>query len=244
MAGEVVKFCRRLFRFIRKHLLIVISRNEAKKSYSQSGEDLILHFLFRNILRLEKPTFLDIGAHDPFYLNNTFSFYLRGSRGINIEANPDLMSKFLKFRREDINLNIGIHNHTGVMKFYDMSVPTMGTFSKEEALRLQAETSIKVKRTLDISVCLLPDIISAKCGGRFPDLLNIDVEGIELDILRTIDFEKSYPKVICLETIIYEEGKRQSKRHDLFDFLKSHGYIVYADTFINTIFVKSDLLDK
>jgi hypothetical protein len=58
-----------------------------KKSFSQSGEDLIIDFIF-NALGISRPSYIDIGAHHPYYLNNTAIFYLRGARGINIEPDP------------------------------------------------------------------------------------------------------------------------------------------------------------
>ena len=77
------------------------------RSYSQCGEDLILGFLVRS-LGIERPSYIDIGAHDPTYLNNTKLLYQRGSRGINIEANPALIQRFKRQRPADINLNIGV----------------------------------------------------------------------------------------------------------------------------------------
>ena len=61
-------------------------KNYKQISYSQCGEDLIMNFIFNN-LRIEKPSYIDIGAHHPFWLSNTFFFYKKGSKGINIEAN-------------------------------------------------------------------------------------------------------------------------------------------------------------
>jgi hypothetical protein len=45
-------------------ILSRLFRNKWKKSYSQCGDDLILDFAF-DILGIAKPTYLDIGAHDP-----------------------------------------------------------------------------------------------------------------------------------------------------------------------------------
>jgi hypothetical protein len=40
-------------------------------SFSQSGEDLIVKFIF-DILKIKKPTYIDIGAHHSSYLSNTY----------------------------------------------------------------------------------------------------------------------------------------------------------------------------
>ena len=44
------------------------------KTFSQSGEDVIINFIFNNLLKIKKPTYLDVGAHHPFFLSNTAFF--------------------------------------------------------------------------------------------------------------------------------------------------------------------------
>lgn len=80
------------------------------KSYSQEGEDMILHRIFE---RQCKGFYVDIGAHHPFRFSNTYLFYKRGWSGINIDAMPGSMNIFNKFRNRDINLEYGIGNVIG-----------------------------------------------------------------------------------------------------------------------------------
>jgi hypothetical protein len=56
-----------------------------KKSFSQSGEDLIVHFLLTWQLGIKNISYLDIGANDPFSCNNTYLFYKREFSGVNVE---------------------------------------------------------------------------------------------------------------------------------------------------------------
>ena len=58
-----------------------------KISYSQLGEDLIIEFVFNGI-GINKINYLDIGAHHPIEINNTYLFYLKGSYGVLIEPDP------------------------------------------------------------------------------------------------------------------------------------------------------------
>ncbi|MBS4062408.1 MAG: FkbM family methyltransferase [Bacteroidetes bacterium] len=206
-------------------------------SYSQSGEDLILNFIFSS-LHIENPSYIDIGAHHPFWLSNTYLFYKKGSRGINIEPNPQLITKFYKHRKEDINLNIGISGNYGEIDFYVMSAPTMSTFSSIEAKRLEKENSFKIVSKSKVKVQHVQTVLDTYNHGVFPDFLSLDVEGLEDEILRSINFENNFPKVICLETLSYSENKDEKKETSLIDFLVNKGYFVYGDTYINTIFVK------
>ncbi|MDX9799068.1 MAG: hypothetical protein RBT05_09445 [Bacteroidales bacterium] len=74
-------------------------------SFSQEGEDMLLSKLFE---LNEKGFFVDIGAHHPIRFSNTYKLYLKGWRGINIDAMPNSMDLFKKYRSEDINLEIPI----------------------------------------------------------------------------------------------------------------------------------------
>ena len=91
-----------------------------KKSYSQCGEDLIVKFIFDS-LSIAKPSYIDIGAHDPFLISNTALFHELGSRGINIDPDDNLLEKIKAVRPEDINLNIGVGPEKSTMDLYIMS---------------------------------------------------------------------------------------------------------------------------
>ncbi|MEI7488092.1 MAG: FkbM family methyltransferase, partial [Chryseobacterium sp.] len=76
--------------------------------------------------------------------------------------------------------------------------------------------------------------------GVFPDFLSLDVEGVDMEILESVDFEKNAPIVICVETVSFSDSSNGVKDFKIADFLGQKGYMVYADTFINTIFVKKE----
>lgn len=217
----------------------------SQRSYSQCGEDLIIHFLFRSA-GIVKPSYIDLGAHHPNHLSNTRLLYATGSRGINVEANPALIARFKRSRPRDINLNFGVgadESDGTTVDFYVMDSATMSTFSLEEALRLEAETSIKRTKTIQVPMRGVSSIIKEYCAGVFPDLLNVDIEGTDslvVPALTAAPFE-TRPKVICIETLTYSESGTARKRTDLIGAVEDAGYNVYADTHINTIFKRADL---
>ena len=71
----------------------------------------------------------------------------------------------------------------------------------------------------------------------------MDVEGIDFDILKALDFDSFAPDCICIETAEYYGGKRPDF-DELNRFMSQKGYMIYGDTFINTIYVKTDILSK
>ncbi|MDB4919623.1 FkbM family methyltransferase [Mucilaginibacter sp.] len=210
-----------------------------KQSYSQSGEDLIIDFIFTQI-GLAKPSYLDIGAHHPFYLSNTALLYQKGYRGINIEPDKELFKHFLIYRKGDINLNCGIGSQAGEMILHVMNSPALNTFSASEADRLVKEHNFSIVNKITTPVKTVGFIIQQYNNGVYPDLLSIDVEGLDEAIIKSIDFSQSRPTVICLETISYSGNGNGIKDDTLISYLTGKGYMVYADTNINTIFILKD----
>lgn len=218
-----------------------MSQANQKISYAQSGEDLIVKFIFDS-LRIFQPSYIDIGAYHPEIYSNTSLFYQNGSRGINIEANPDLINDFCERRSKDINLNIGISETSGEMDFYIMSTRTLSTFSKAEAELYSKDNNYKIEKIVSIEVFTVNQIIESYLDGQFPDFLSLDVEGKDLQILESIDYSKSAPLVICVETISFSDVICEGvKNLSIVEFLESQGYVMYADTYINSIFIKKDI---
>lgn len=223
------KIVNRLLHFLSKPL-------DAKISYSQCGEDLIVQFIFWRCGILY-PTYIDIGAHHPFHLSNTAFFYAKGCRGINIEANPELLKNFQQHRPQDVNLNIGIGPVGTTLDFYVMEDSSLSTFSPEE-VNLMVSHHKKLQKKISIDVHPIDYVIKTYCNNVFPDFLSIDVEGWDYDILKTIDFNTSYPKVICVEAVEYSSRGDGKRRQHLIDFLLSKGYMEYANTNLNALMVK------
>jgi FkbM family methyltransferase len=213
------------------------------QSYSQSGEDRIIDFLIKSI-KIENPSYIDIGAYHPYKISNTALFYEEGFRGINIEPDPTLFKEFEKYRPEDINLNVGIGERKGEFQFYRMSIPTLNTFSRIEAEKNEKFDDIKIIDVINIKTFTLQEIIKKYHSDTFPDLMSLDVEGLDLEILNSIDYNVTKPKIICVETIPFTNGGIAKKNSRITELLKKKGYMAYADTFINTIFVEKKLWEN
>lgn len=67
--------------------------------------------------------------------------------------------------------------------------------------------------------------------------MSLDTEGYVFKILKSLDFKNFRPEVFCVETLTYTENKTEKKETEIIDFMIEKGYFVYADTYINTIFV-------
>jgi len=216
---------------------VEVANPDIRTAFAQAGEDMIVDFIFRAI-GIEHPTYLDIGAHHPQRLSNTQFFYMMGSRGVNVEPDPDLFAEFPKHRPDDVNLNVGIgEGGPSSLPFHVMSTRTLNTFSKEEAERYAATGLHSIERVIDVPVRDINDVISSHFGGGAPDFLSVDVEGLDVEIVRSLDLSRFRPVVICVETLTFSETREEVKLVEAAEYLGKNGYFSYADTYINTIFV-------
>lgn len=210
---------------------------DGRHSFSQSGEDVIADFVFRAI-GVERPTYLDIGAHHPTRLSNTSFFYAQGCRGVNVEPDPDLFAEFPKLRPGDVNLNVGIgEQQAAALPFYVMSTRTLNTFSETEAKRYESTGAHHIESVIEVPVMSINAVIDQHFSGASPDFLTVDVEGLDFEIVKTLDLAKYRPAVICVETITFSETRQEQKLPEIGEYLVANDYFVYADTYINTIFV-------
>ena len=217
-----------------------------KMTYSQSGEDAIILYIlnFMGIL-WEDISYLDLGANHPIKMNNTYSLYQRGARGVLVEANPELIPELQNIRKDDIILNNVISNEAGKMKFYVMSGDGLSTISYEEAcLACERNKEISIKKIYDIEAITLEQILKTYFV-KAPTVLSIDLEGIEKQILETFDFRHYRPLIIILEDIPYYPYLVIDEReHKVADIMKKNGYIEYAFTGINVIFIDKEQVNK
>jgi FkbM family methyltransferase len=201
------------------------------QSYSQKHEDLIID----KILKFQKKGFyVDVGASDPVRFNNTFRFYKKGWRGINIEPNAVLMEKIKKARKNDINLYMGIGSSGKVLKFYIFFPHTLSTFSKAEADNYLKQ-GFPLEKESEIRLETMAEMLEKNAGGKKIDFLSIDIEGNDLEALKSNDWNKFRPRIICVELNTHDGNKEEALAIE--NFLKENGYIKKYDNGLNGIFM-------
>lgn len=73
-------------------------------------------------------------------------------------------------------------------------------------------------------------------GGHY--ILNIDVEGMDFQVLQSNDWQKYRPKIVLVE--ILDNRMEKIGENGIFKLLKSNNYSVVAKSF-NTVFFEDDL---
>jgi hypothetical protein len=116
-----------------------------------------------------------------------------------------------------------------------MDASTLSTTSSDDAAAYR-ELGHGVVRSVTVPALSPRSLLSAHLP-RTPDLVSLDVEGIDLDIIAAWPFDEHRPPVLIVETIEYSRDLDGRKITEIGDVMADHGYLAYADTHINTVFV-------
>ncbi len=221
-----------MFKLIKKKLKkILFPEHNSSLFFSQGGEDAILYGIFNKKIGIGEPGFyVDVGAYHPTIHSNTYLFYQKGWNGINLDACPGSMLKFEKLRQRDINLEIGVGNFNGESSFFVLDEKsTMNSFSKENLEHHGMLTG--VTKEVNVEVSTLETILDSYSDiFEEIDFLSIDVEGMELTVLESNNWQKYKPKVIVLEMIC--TNIKDVAEHEITRYLAALGYQVVAKNLI------------
>lgn len=210
----------------------------ARRCFSQEGEDMVLSRLFGP---RKSGFFIDIGAHHPFRYSNTYMFYKKGWRGINIDATPGSMGIFMKYRPKDKNLEIAISKEPDELKFYLFDDHAYNTFDPELAEKAQA-AGAQLKETKVIPSLRVEDILEKNVPeGTHIDFMSVDVEGMDLEVLQSNDWVKFRPDLVLVECLGSSLSNIQND--DTYKFITSQDYCLFAKT-VNTVFFKNNRPDQ
>jgi len=208
-----------------------------RRAYGQFGEDIPIFMLFRK--RNHGSFFVDVGAFHPTKWSNTFYLYKKGWRGVLIEMQPEKALGLRIRRLGDMVVETAISDKPGQYTIYAGSAyapsasiekPETRNFGSDKAAgRIEART--------------LSDVLDeTKYKDQNIDFLNVDCEGHDLSILRSLDFERYRPKVIAVEShLIDMEEIRKSDQHV---FLAGLGYMLVNRAGFTCIYADPDFIGK
>ncbi|MBD0335355.1 MAG: FkbM family methyltransferase [Cyanobacteria bacterium Co-bin13] len=171
-----------------------------KNSYSQNGEDVYLGHFFKG---QDTGFYVDVGAFHPRQFSNTYSLYKRGWQGINIDANRSAISLFRTVRPRDMNVFAAISDTPAAVEFHKWGNNSGNTLSPLTAKAMAAENGPPAEIEV-LETCRLADILSQHISEHQPiDLLNVDVEGLDLAVLKSNDWSKYRPRVVVVEEFAF-----------------------------------------
>ena len=197
-----------------------VEKNTVKKAgeaysstvFSQDGEEMFLKEFFAN---KKKGFYVAVGAYHPFLFSNTAWAYERGWNGINIEPNLEAYKKFTHIRNHDINLNCGISQKERISSYFEFEEGAYNTFCKENV-----PNNTKLKKVSKIFTRRLDSIFNEHHVQKI-DFMDIDVEGNELDVLCSNNWDLYRPQIILCEQKMRMEDIIKS---EIYLFMKQNGY--------------------
>lgn len=209
-------------------------RNFTNVYYSQTGEDNILSYIFRG---KSDGYYIDVGCNHPIRMSNTFRLYLKGWNGICIDANKKYLQLFKRVRKLDIVLNLVVSNDTKAVKFYEFTSDAVSTIDHEHMIRWSKNSQIR--REIIMYPKTLNEILDQNLGKvKAFDLLCIDVEGHDLNVLKSLNFNIYKPKVIIIEA--YSDSLIHFMQEDIYLFLTSVNYELLYFATMNAYFRLKD----
>ena len=176
-----------------------------RSQYSQSGEDLFITQYFH---KKNKGTYLDIGCFHPYMYSNTCLLYKKGWRGINIDINSTAIDLFNIARPKDFNICTTIDKNKKEHKvFFDHHFSPLNTLN-ENNYKIYKNKYFKDVSFRTIKSKTIDEILNLSKIKEI-NFLNIDVEGMDLQILSQIIPNKINPELISIETHNVDGSKTQ-----------------------------------
>jgi FkbM family methyltransferase len=198
----IYKWIANSFPFLGKYKRFLVALVDSilpiRNSYSQHKEDV---FILQTLKRfnLSESIYVDIGANHPTDISNTYLLYRNGLNGLIIEPNPELISLFSKFRTRDIALPIGCSDSALLLKFNISKTPVVSSF-----LSAREDNFYK-----SIYVPVLPvDLIVKPVQFKFICFMSIDVEGLNLEVLKGATYTLKSTLLLCIE---YDNDSEKNK---------------------------------
>ncbi|CAG7728541.1 unnamed protein product [Allacma fusca] len=191
-----------------------LSLSNAVKQNPSDGQ---VQAVEKYLRKLTPGFFIESGANDGELNSNTIWLEKElGWEGLLVEADPYVFSKLRKKNRKAWLANVCLSGYT-----YPKEVTFYRNPVSSEAGGLIYDPYYGAIVPVGAQSIPLYTLLLA-LNRTTVDFFSLDVEGNELQILKTIPFDKITFKILTIEHLFVEEGKRA-----LWTFMKSKGYILY-----------------
>jgi FkbM family methyltransferase len=181
--------------------------------------------------------YVDVGAFDPINASNTYMLHLRGWSGVNIDANPAAIEKFRVARPYDQNVHAAVADQEMEVDFTVYDTAGLSTADPASKAAYEREGRATGARTTKLRTRTLRDILAATVPHGQPiDLMSVDVEGFDLRVLRSNDWERYAPYFLLVEDPALSLLDRPNS--EIFQFLKPLGYRLASQTYITSIYLR------
>jgi len=174
----------------------------------EAAEQLLVQVFFHNT---SHGYFVEIGAGDPVQSSQTWHLEQKGWHGVLVEPIPELCESLRRNRARSIIVQAacGAPEQRGQVQFHISEAFTRSTVEKNDL-----SLDVSFTRTDIVDLKTLDDILEEIDPPNI-DFVSIDVEGVQLEVLRGFNLKKYRPQLLLVEDHLYN--------------LRTHRYLVQQD---------------
>jgi FkbM family methyltransferase len=163
-------------------------------SYAQNFEDVIL---WRALKHVDRGFYIDIGAQDPIVDSVSLAFYEKGWRGVHVEPIKKYAKKIRAARPDEEVIESAIAEEAGVIDF--LEIANTGLSTGDPAIATEHKRKQHKYRATKVPCLPLSELLD-----RYHDYeihwLKIDVEGMEVPVVRSWEPSKVRPWIVVVES--------------------------------------------
>ena len=210
-------------------------------TYSQFGEDQYIQTLLHKI---PNGFYLDVGCNHPIRFSNTFNLYCSGWKGICVDANPHIIKEFQSLRKKDIAVCAAVSDEEKDVDFFESTLDLASTLDRSFVENEWADKDYQLKKTHKMRTITLDSILSSQRDRQSSpvhkiDLLCIDVEGHDLNVLKSINLKQYKPHLIVIE--MHGFNKDRPEDSEIYKYMKEQDYNLAGYHIINGFFTSNEL---
>lgn len=207
-------------------------------SYAQGAEDIIIPYVARYHFGMTGPgKYVDVGCNAPVRYSNTFDLYLNGWRGVNIDANSELVSECRKVRKQDICIQAAVSDSEREVIFHRAKSNLVSTIDEEKLVEWKKHFEFSDDDQETLVTRTLTSILDEHWrSGDSIDVLTIDVEGHDMQVLKSLDLSRYRPKIVVIEMHEFE-GVEST---EIYQYLAGNGYRLKYFAVLNAFFVDAN----
>ncbi|MDA9618587.1 FkbM family methyltransferase [bacterium] len=230
---NVLKYLYFFFQSIRKNKHLNISYSGV------AAQDLIINNFFKN---KNEGVYIDVGCFHPYNGNNTKKLYDKGWSGINIDLDFHTIDLFNFIRKRDENINIAISNIEGEQELYFFH--NRSAFNSLDKMKKNKAKEIRKIQTKTLNTV----IENSKFKNKKINLISIDVEGHELEVIKSINLTKYTPDMIIVEYMeaisnwkFYKQNINNILESDIYKYLINNDYYFVNWLHCDLVFVHKSI---
>jgi FkbM family methyltransferase len=209
------------------------SPTKPKTSYSQFAEDLIVQFELKN--HQSEPIYVDVGCHNPRRGSNTFLLYKKGWKGLLIDLEYEKILACKLARPRDKSILAAVSDIKELVYIYSQKSFSTNTTISPESI----SDASSYKKIGQIETKTLNEILKENQMPKNFSFLNIDVEGVDFKVLKSLNFDEYQPAIICIENWESRGGIDKIIASETHQYLVQKRYELSAWSGLSTIYKKT-----